>query len=214
MADQRQRVLTVANLKGGTAKSTVCAFLLHAYAHLGYSVLGVDADPQGSLLEWSELGEWSLPVVAMPVRDLHRRLEAVSTGYKVVVIDTPPLEDRAGIVHSALRAATDVVIPLAPAPIELHRVGPIRDAIAEIDTLRARPLIVSVLLNRVVTGALSGPAARDALVDDGWHVLPAVVARLEMYSQSFGAPIRADGTAFETIAAQLIDRYKKGRHRR
>lgn len=34
-----------------------------------------DADPHGSTLSWSEAaGNFSLPVVSLPLRDLHRRL--------------------------------------------------------------------------------------------------------------------------------------------
>lgn len=34
-----------------------------------------DADPHGSALSWSEAaGNFSLPVVSLPLRDLHRRL--------------------------------------------------------------------------------------------------------------------------------------------
>ncbi len=43
------RIITVANNKGGVAKTTTCTFLLFALAKRGYKVLGIDLDPQRNL---------------------------------------------------------------------------------------------------------------------------------------------------------------------
>ena len=80
------------NLKGGSAKTTSTAYLAHAYAQQGQNVLIVDADPQGSALRWSEAGEWDIPTLALPVKNLHTRLGGiVSPEVYVVLIYTPPL---------------------------------------------------------------------------------------------------------------------------
>ncbi|WP_287003563.1 ParA family protein, partial [Gordonia sp. UBA7860] len=52
--------IAVVNLKGGSTKTTSAAYLLHALAESGLSVLGVDADPENcSLVRWSGLvHEW------------------------------------------------------------------------------------------------------------------------------------------------------------
>ena len=71
--------IAVANLKGGSTKTTTAAFVLHALAEAGLSVLGVDADGENeSLLAWSEAGEWTVPVIGMPVSDLHRKLPGIA----------------------------------------------------------------------------------------------------------------------------------------
>jgi hypothetical protein len=56
------------------------------------------------------------PVFALPTSRLHRDLPGIvdSARFDVAVVDTPPLELQSGIVHSAMRAATDVVVTLAP----------------------------------------------------------------------------------------------------
>ena len=112
--------IVVANLKGGSAKTTTAAFILHALAESGLSVLGVDADGENeSLLSWSEAGEWSIPVIGMPVTDLHRKLPGVAGDrYDAVVIDTPPMKERRGVVASAIRLATHVLVPMAPTGME------------------------------------------------------------------------------------------------
>ena len=117
---QPQRaVLAVINLKGGTSKTTTAVFLAHALHEQGRSVLLVDADPQASTLVWNETvaevtGQgFPFPVVALPTRELHKQLpDVIGNRFDTVVIDTPPLEQKAGIVASALRLATLAVIPL------------------------------------------------------------------------------------------------------
>ena len=55
------------------------------------------------------------------------------------IIDTPQLEDHAGIARSALRYADEILIPCAPSPIEINRTTPVRDEIAEIASVRVQP---------------------------------------------------------------------------
>ena len=81
-----------------------------------------------------------------------------------MIIDTPQLEDHAGIARSALRYADEMLIPCAPSPIEINRTTPVRDEIAEIGSDPRRPARSAVLLNRCVARAHSTTDAREALV--------------------------------------------------
>ncbi len=204
MPDQQQRRITIANLKGGTSKTTTTAYLAHALADAGRQVLAVDADPPGSLLRWSELASWQLPVVGLAVRDLHKRIGAISRSYDTVLIDTPPLEEQAGVVYAALRAATDVVIPVSPTTMELDRLTPILVALAEVEPLRHEPPRVVVMLTRVVSSAASGQAAREAIGALDLRVLKTAIPRREHYAQAFGGPVvLAPGDPY-ALAAQEI----------
>lgn len=181
------QTITVANLKGGTAKTTTAAYLAHC---LPGRVLAIDADPPGSLLRWSELADWPLSVIGLPVKDLHTRLPGMSLGeYDWLIIDTPPLDDQAGIVFSALRVADVVVVPVAASTMEMDRLTPILAAVEELAPLRDHPPAVRVLLTRVVARATSTENAREVLTDAGLSVLPTPIPRLERYAQAFGAAV-------------------------
>jgi len=210
--------IALANLKPGTGKTTSAVWLAHVFAQAGNSVLLVDADPSGSALEWSDLAamdprlatpEAAFPfrIIALPSRELHRRLPEIARHDDVVIIDTPQLEDHAGIARSALRYADEIVIPCAPTPIEINRTTPVRDEIAEVEPVRDRPARSAVLLNRYIARAHSTGDARQALQDLGYDVLATAVPRLEVYAQSFGLPISQPGCdVWRQVARDLIAR--------
>ena len=210
-ASEGPTTYTVANIKPGTTKTTSAGFLAHA---LPGPTLAVDADPPGSLLRWSELAGWSVPVIGLAVRDLHKRLPGLARDYATVVIDTPPLEDHVGIATSALRAADVIVVPVGPTTMELDRLSPVFEAIEEVTPLRERPPIVRILLTRVVGGAHSGGNARDVLTEAGLTVLRANVPRKERYAQAFGAPVRLiPGDPYASAAEELQTAVKEAAQR-
>src|ERR1700678_1784049 len=209
--------LALANLKPGTGKTTSAVWLAHIFARAGNSVLLVDADPAGSALEWSDLAAMypGLPpneafpfrIVALPSREMHRRIPEIAHDDDVVIIDAPQLEDHAAIALSALRYADEILIPCAPSPIEINRTTPVRDEIADVQTVRDRPIRSAVLLNRCITRAHSVSDARQALQNLDYDVLATTVPRREVYAQSFGVPIKQAGCdVWRQVARDLIER--------
>lgn len=130
------RTIAIANMKGGSAKTTTAAFIAHAFASAGRAVLAVDADPAGSLLRWRDAGGWEIPVVGMPSKKIHADLPSLAGRYEIAVIDTPPLEEQAGVVYSAIRAATMVLVPVGPSTMELDRLSPVLDVADDVQALR------------------------------------------------------------------------------
>ena len=210
--------IALVNLKPGTGKTTSAVWLAHVFAEAGNTVLLVDADPSGSALEWSDLAAmdprlappqeaFPFRIVALPSRDLHRRVPEIAGPDDVVIIDVPQLEDHAGIARSALRYAGEIVIPCAPSPIEINRTTPVRDEIAEVEAARDTPARSAILLNRCVARANSRADARQALEGLGYDVLATAVPRREIYAQSFGLPIPGTGReVWRRLAGDLTGR--------
>jgi chromosome partitioning protein len=209
--------LALANLKPGTGKTTSAVWLAHIFAQAGNKVLLVDADPSGSALEWSDLAAMypGLPpqaafpfrIVALPSREMHRRIPEIADDDDVVIIDAPQLEDHAAIALSALRYADEILIPCAPSPIEINRTTPVREEINEVAAVRDQPARVAILLNRCITRANSTGDARDALQGLGYDVLDTAVPRLEVYAQSFWMPIPSNGReVWRQVAHDLVGR--------
>jgi len=209
--------IALANLKPGTGKTTSAVWLAHTFAQAGNRVLLVDADPSGSALEWSDLAamypglppETAFPfrIVALPSREMHRRIPEIAHDDDVVIIDAPQMEDHAAIALSALRYADEILIPCAPSPIEINRTTPVREEIDEVEALRDAPARSAILLNRCVARANSTGDAREALRGLGYDVLETAVPRLEVYAQSFGMPIPDAGREiWRRVARDLIER--------
>lgn len=184
--------LAVANLKGGSTKTTSAVFLAHALAEAGQRVLLVDADKQGSALRWHEHAGFPFRVIALPSSRMHRDLAGhAGDQCDAVVIDTPPLEDEKGIVISAMRAANFVLIPCAPTFMEVERLTAVRAHLADAADLRpeASSQVAAVLLTRTVANAASTEVFREQITASGLPVLHAHVGRLERFSQAYGSPV-------------------------
>lgn len=203
-------VVTVTNLKGGSGKSTTAGLLAHAWAATGRRVIAADADPQGTLTRWAQDAEWTVPVFGLATNRLHAELPGIVSPdrYDLVVIDTPPLELQRGIVYSAMRAATDVVVTLAPTASEWDVLPKVWDALDETEPLRTSPARVSVLWNRVRTNTTSAAVYREMLDESGRYSCRSVIPLAERYAQAIGAPVvlRAEDTAVTDAAAEIAGR--------
>lgn len=197
-------VITVANLKGGTGKTTSAGYLAHVLAERGRSVLAVDADPQGSLSRWQVDAEWSLPVIQLATPRIHRDLAGiVGHRFDSVVIDTPP--DRPDIIASAMRAATHAVIPMAPTWADVERLDAVATLLADVAALRpdGRPPVAAVLLTKAHPQAVATRTYRE-LISGQLPVLAARVGSIQRYAQAVGQPItRASATTYGDALTEL-----------
>jgi chromosome partitioning protein len=110
-------VITVAQQKGGTGKTTLAANLAAAFAP-SHRVALLDIDPQKSLGRWHALRRARLSqAAALAFSDtsgwrLPAELERLKREHDIVLIDSPPHVDTDARV--AVRAADLVLVPIQP----------------------------------------------------------------------------------------------------
>ena len=168
-------VITVAQQKGGTGKTTLAANIAAAFAPSRRVAL-LDVDPQKSLRRWHSLRRERLEqAAALAFCDvsgwrLPAELERLKRDHDMVLIDSPPQLDTDARV--AIRAADIVLVPIQPslpdvwaaestlrlaaderrqAHLMFNRTPPaskLRDAITADVTGRRLPLLRSTLGNR------------------------------------------------------------------
>lgn len=118
------RVFTVAQQKGGAGKTTLAAHLAVTWMGQGKRVAVIDIDPQASLSRWVQVrretrGDDGLGFTFSQIAGwrLAGEVDKLAREHDAVLIDSPPhAETEARI---AVRAASLVVTPVQPSPMDL-----------------------------------------------------------------------------------------------
>ena len=193
--------------KGGVGKTTLAGSLAVALHRMGRRVVALDADPQGSLSAWSQLG--SKPAA---LRSLVRRLEVTDAGRLLaalaaldadrVLIDTPPGFDRSAL---AVALVADVaLVPCGPSPLDLLAT---RDVLGIIEDARARrrdngPLVAFVP-SRVTRSSLAHDLTA-GLEAFGHPVLPPVWLRTAYARSALDGRTVAESEPRSAAAADIL----------
>lgn len=147
-------VVVVANLKGGSGKSTIAVNVASALGTVGAEVAMLDCDPQGSVATWAQAGNTRMRVRFEPLRHLDRagawlaEASQMRTECDVLVIDLPAVI--APAMASAFLAASLILIPTAPTTTEVEGTRRVLGYIAAAHAERAAsPFRTLLVPNRV-----------------------------------------------------------------
>lgn len=173
-------LITLANQKGGTGKTTLATNLAGAFAADHRRVVLVDIDPQRSALEWAETRPEAVPQI--PVLSLQgtedawrRALAPLREAYEVIILDT------GGRISPAVRYAVTVAdFLLVPTLASLPDVRSTETFYQQIIQAVARDKAVygGIVLNAVQGGTLLAKEAEAYLRERGF---PVFTARLHQY---------------------------------
>jgi len=170
-------IVALLNQKGGVGKTTLALHLAGAWARQGCRVTVIDADPQGSALDWSEQrakegGPRLFGVLGLARDTLHREAPEIARGVDHVVIDGPPRI--AGLMRSALLAADLVLVPAQPSPFDGWASGEMLNLIRDARIFRPE-LVARFVLNRCAARTIIARETGDALAE---HDPPVLAARI------------------------------------
>lgn len=176
-------VIAILNQKGGVGKTTLAVHLATALARKGKRVLLLDADPQGSALDWAAArhGKPLFPVVGLPKSSIHKELPSISSDYDVVVIDGPPRVYE--VARSAIMASDLVLIPVQPSPYDVWAAKEIVDLLSEAAIYKPS-LRSAFVINRKIVNTAIGRDVTDALSDYPVAVLQSSICQRVAFAES------------------------------
>jgi chromosome partitioning protein len=195
------KVITIAQQKGGSGKTTLAVNLGVMLARAGHSVAFLDTDPQGSLgrwfmtrfdagradgMEFSTSSAWGVGYEVGKLRDMA----------DFVIIDTPPKAD--SDLRPALRAADLVLVPIASSHVDLWATDGV------LDLARRENREVLMVLNRARAGTKLGAEISEAAKDLAADLAQTQIANRVAYAASLGDGLGAvEGAANPALRAEL-----------
>jgi len=204
--DRPGKVIALLNQKGGAGKTTLATHLAGELAMAGNRVKLLDADPQGSALDWAQRRlqnsqERLYGVFGLARDSLHQEAPQIALEADYVVIDGPPRV--AALARSALLAADLVLIPVQPSAYDVWASHEMVALIAEARVFRPQ-LRAAFVINRRVVGTVIGREARAALADQPFAALEAEVSQRIVLADSVAAGRLACEAAPRCAAAREI----------
>jgi chromosome partitioning protein len=203
----RAMIIALLNQKGGVGKTTLATHIAGELALRGARVLLLDADPQGSALDWTQRrSQQGLPrlfsAVGLARETLHQEAPELARRVDHIVIDGPPRI--AALARSALLAADRVLIPVQPSPYDLWASAEMVALVREAQMFRPA-LRAAFVINRRVGATVIGREARGALAEQPFATLHAQVHQRIVFADSVAAgrlvrEMQPDGAAAREIA--------------
>ena len=194
------KVITLAQQKGGSGKTTLAVNLAVAFARRGMTVALLDTDPQGSLGRWfmarrDRLGDAGMEFSTASAWGVSYECEKLRRVVDVVLVDTPPKVD--ADLRPALREADLILVPVAASHVDLWATEGVLDLAAR-ERKRA-----TIVLNRAKAGTRLADEVALAAAELAAELMGARLANRVVYAETLGQGLGAQEAGRSPATAEV-----------
>ncbi|KMK66369.1 ParA family partition ATPase [Puniceibacterium sp. IMCC21224] len=206
-------VITVAQQKGGSGKTTMAANLAIGFRRAGKSVALIDTDPQGSLGRWfmtrldtDESLVEGMEFATSSAWGITYEIRKLTDNFDVVIVDTPPKAD--SDLRPALRAADLVIVPVSMSHVDLWATEGV------LDLTRREDKEALVVINRARSGTRLSADVAQAAAKLTARIAATQFANRVIYAEALGkgmgaaeigkSPARDEVDALTAEVAELL----------
>lgn len=206
-------VITIAQQKGGSGKTTMAVSLAAELLRRGMRVAVLDTDPQGSLGRWfmtrREAGrddDGRLEFSTASAWGVSYECEKLARSADIVIVDTPPKAD--SDLRPALRASDLVLVPVSASHVDLWAT----EGVLDLARREGRPCLI--VLNRTRAGTRLAKDVAQAAGQMGADLAAAALANRVAYAETLGkgravveaAPKGPAAAEVSTLTQEVLDR--------
>jgi chromosome partitioning protein len=197
------KVITIAQQKGGTGKTTLAVHLALAFIkYHNLKVAIIDTDPQGSLGKWfmireeKKLSNDNLTFKTASLWGAQYESKALKKDHDIVIIDTPPkIESDA---RPSIESADLVLIPMAASHVDFWATG----AIVEIAKKANKKILVQI--NRSSQRSKLISKTNDFIKSLNLSATKTIIGNRQIYTSSMGEGKTAVEKQKKSIAVEEI----------
>lgn len=193
-------VITIAQQKGGSGKTTLAVNLAVALTRRGLRVALLDTDPQGSLGRWflmrrARLGDAGMELSTASAWGVAYECEKLRKNNDFIIVDTPPKVD--ADLRPALRAADLVLIPVSASHVDLWAT----EGVLDLAEREAKP--TTIVLNRTTTGSRLGHEVAAAAAALKAGVAKAQLGQRVVFAETLGLGLAAQERGKSAASAEV-----------
>jgi len=175
-------IIAVVGNKGGAGKTTLSVNLAAGLAKQTSTVL-VDADPQGSALQWNAFSDSKQAITVLEASaELNTQLIQLSQEHNYVVVDCPP-SVHAPQTISVLEVCDLALIPVQPSPVDLWATVHTEKAVEEAQLSNTK-LQAMLVINQLESRTTLSRLVRDAVAEIGLPVAKTALRRRAIFRNS------------------------------